>query len=146
MIKKLLQSIVVVFLFVSMVIALLVDESLSSGPANYYASAFEIVVYIYPLVAAFVVWEHNASRSLKGWSAVVGLVVTIALLAIGMSESYTTTGAINWRWFDGAVVSLYVFAFASSLSSAFGRILMLTWSLFRLLTARLKHRSMAIIG
>ena len=125
MFKKLLQAAAVVFLLTSFAVAVLSIETLGPRTNEYYNKAHTAFLLIYFFVAAVIVWEHNASRSLKYLSAGVGLIPIVALV-------YAT-------WFDGFVSRdlearadnilflLYIFVFVSSLASVVGRVLLLLW-------------------
>ena len=125
MFKKLLQAAAVVFLLTSFAVAVLSIETLGPRTNEYYNKAHTAFLLIYFFVAAVIVWEHNASRSLKYFSAGVGLIPIVALV-------YAT-------WFDGFVSRdlearadnilflLYIFVFVSSLASVVGRVLLLLW-------------------
>ena len=125
MFKKLLQAAAVVFLLTSFAVAVLSVEALGPRTNEYYNKAHTAFLLIYFFVAAVIVWEHNASRSLKYFSAGVGLIPIVALV-------YAT-------WFDGFVSRdlearadnilflLYIFVFVSSLASVVGRVLLLLW-------------------
>jgi hypothetical protein len=125
MFKKLLQAAAVVFLLTSFAVAVLSIETLGPRTNEYYNKAHTAFLLIYFFVAAVIVWEHNASRSLKYLSAGVGLIPIVALV-------YAT-------WFDGFVSRdlearadnilflLYIFVFVSSLASVVGRVFLLLW-------------------
>ena len=125
MFKKLLQAAAVVFLLTSFAVAVLSIETLGPRTNEYYNKAHTAFLLIYFFVAAVIVWEHNASKSLKYLSAGVGLIPIVALV-------YAT-------WFDGFVSRdlearadnilflLYIFVFVSSLASVVGRVLLLLW-------------------
>ena len=95
-------------------------------------------------VAAVIVWEHNASRSLKYLSADVGLIPIVALV-------YAT-------WFDGFVSRdlearadnilflLYIFVFVSSLASVAGRVLKMLWRLIYAVAVKVNGLSRAMAG
>ena len=123
MFKKLLQAAAVVFLLTSFAVAVLSVEALGPRTNEYYNKAHTAFLLIYFFVAAVIVWEHNASRSLKYLSAGVGLIPIVAL--------------VHATWFDGFVSRdlearadnilflLYIFVFVSSLASVAGRVLKL---------------------
>ena len=123
MFKKLLQAAAVVFLLTSFAVAVLSIETLGPRTNEYYNKAHTAFLLIYFFVAAVIVWEHNASRSLKYLSAGVGLIPIVAL--------------VHATWFDGFVSRdlearadnilflLYIFVFVSSLASVAGRVLKL---------------------
>ena len=127
MFKKLLQAAAVVFLLTSFAVAVLSIETLGPRTNEYYNKAHTAFLLIYFFVAAVIVWEHNASKSLKYLSAGVGLIPIVALV-------YAT-------WFDGFVSRdlearadnilflLYIFVFVSSLASAVMRVLKMLWRL-----------------
>ena len=129
MFKKLLQAAAVVFLLTSFAVAVLSIETLGPRTNEYYNKAHTAFLLIYFFVAAVIVWEHNASRSLKYLSAGVGLIPIVALV-------YAT-------WFDGFVSRdlearadnilflLYIFVFVSSLASVVGRVLKMLWRLLQ---------------
>ena len=123
MFKKLLQAAAVLFLVLSFAVAVLSVEALGPRTNEYYNKAHTAFLLIYFFVAAVIVWEHNASRSLKYLSAGVGLIPIVAL--------------VHATWFDGFVSRdlearadnilflLYIFVFVSSLASVAGRVLKL---------------------
>ena len=123
MFKKLLQAAAVVFLLTSFAVAVLSVETLGPRTNEDYNKAHTAFLLIYFFVAAVIVWEHNASRSLKYLSAGVGLIPIVAL--------------VHATWFDGFVSRdlearadnilflLYIFVFVSSLASVAGRVLKL---------------------
>ena len=78
MFKKLLQAAAVVFLLTSFAVAVLSIETLGPRANEYYNKAHTVFLLIYFFVAAVIVWEHNASRSLKYLSAGVGLIPIVA--------------------------------------------------------------------
>ena len=142
MIKKLLQFAAVTFLFVAVVIAFTSDESLSSGVTNYYSSAFMGFIFLYPMVAAVIVWEHSSSRNLKCWTAGAGFMFTLAFVwSIGV-ESFTSGDVA--KWIEQLALLLYFFVLSSSLSSVFVRLFMRAWRFLRFLAVKLKGFSRAL--
>jgi hypothetical protein len=142
MIKKLLQFAAVTFLFVAVVIAFTSDESLSSGVGDYYSSAFMTFIFLYPMVAAVIVWEHSSSRNLKCWTAGAGFMITLAFVwSIGL-ESFTSGDLA--KWIEQLALLLYFFVLSSSLSSVFVRLFMRAWGLLRFLAVKLKGFSRAL--
>jgi hypothetical protein len=142
MINKLLQFAVVTFLLVAVVIAFTSDESLSSGVGDYYSSAFMTFIFLYPMVAAVIVWEHISSRNLKCWSACAGLMVTLVFIWSIGSEPFTS-GDLE-RWIEQTILLLYFFVLSSCLSSVFVRFFIRALGLLRFLIVKLKVFSRAL--
>jgi hypothetical protein len=142
MIKKLLQFAAVTFLLVALVIAFTSDESLTSGVGDYYSGAFMGFIFLYPFVAAIIVWEHSTSRNLKCWSAGAGFMVTLAFIWSIGSEPFTTGDLA--RWIEQLALLSYFFVLSSSLCSVFVRLFMRAWGLLRFLAVKLKGFSRAL--
>jgi hypothetical protein len=127
MFKKLLQAAAVVFLLTSFAVAVLSVETLGPRTNEYYSKAHTAFLLIYFFVAAVIVWEHNASRSLKYLSAGVGLIPIVALVyAVGFDGFVSRD--LEARA-DNILFLLYIFVFVSSLASVVGRVLKLLWRL-----------------
>jgi hypothetical protein len=120
MFKKLLQAAAVVFLLTSFAVAVLSVETLGPRTNEYYSKAHTAFLLIYFLVAAVIVWEHNASRSLKYLSAGVGLIPIVALVYAAWFDGFVSRD-LEARA-DNILFLLYIFVFVSSLASVVGRI------------------------
>jgi uncharacterized membrane protein len=127
MFKKLLQAAAVVFLLTSFAVAVLSVETLGPRTNEYYNKAHTAFLLIYFFVAAVIVWEHNASRSLKYLSAVVGLIPIVALVYAAWFDGFASRD-LEARA-DNILFLLYIFVFVSSLASVAGRVLKLLWRL-----------------
>jgi hypothetical protein len=125
MFKKLLQAAAVVFLLTSFAVAVLSVETLGPRTNEYYNKAHTAFLLIYFFVAAVIVWEHNASRSLKYLSAGVGLIPIVALVYAAWFDGFVSRD-LEARA-DNILFLLYIFVFVSSLASVVGRILNLLW-------------------
>ncbi len=131
MIRKLLESAAVVFLVVSILIALLADESLYFGLGDYYSAAFMGCVLLYPLVAAVIVWDHNTSRTLKYCSAGFGFAIIATLVGVAGRSTFSETSPEALA--DGSLVLLYILVFVSSVTSVVGRFFVSAWRILRFL-------------
>ncbi len=127
MFKRLLQAAAVVFLFTSFAVAVLSVDALGQSTNEYYSKAHTALLLIYFFVAAVIVWEHNASRSLKYLSAGVGLFPIVALLCAAWLDGFSSRSLEAWA--DTVLMLLYLFVFVSSLASVVGRVLLLLWRL-----------------
>jgi hypothetical protein len=127
MFKKLLQAAAVVFLLMSFAVAALSVEALGPGPNEYYSKAHTAFLVVYFFVAAVIVWEHNASSSLKYLSAGVGLIPVVALVYAAWFDGFVSRD-LEAR-VDNILFLLYIFVFVSSLASVVGRVLKLLWRL-----------------
>jgi hypothetical protein len=127
MFKKLLQAAAVVFLLTSFAVAVLSVETLGPRTNEYYNKAHTAFLLIYFFVAAVIVWEHNASRSLKYLSAGVGLIPIVALVYAAWFDGFVSRD-LEARA-DNILFLLYIFVFVSSLASVAGRVLKLLWRL-----------------
>ena len=125
MFKKLLQAAAVVFLLTSFAVAVLSIETLGPRTNEYYNKAHTAFLLIYFFVAAVIVWEHNASRSLKYLSAGVGLIPIVALVYTAWFDGFVSRD-LEARA-DNILFLLYIFVFVSSLASVVGRVLLLLW-------------------
>ena len=125
MVKKLLQAAAVVFLLTSFAVAVLSIETLGPRTNEYYNKAHTAFLLIYFFVAAVIVWEHNASRSLKYLSAGVGLIPIVALFYAAWFDGFESRDPEAWA--DRVLMLLYLFVFVSSLASVVGRVLLLLW-------------------
>ena len=127
MVKKLLQAAAVVFLLTSFAVAVLSIETLGPRTNEYYNKAHTAFLLIYFFVAAVIVWEHNASRSLKYLSAGVGLIPIVALVYATWFDGFASRD-LEARA-DNMLFLLYIFVFVSSLASVAGRVLLMLWRL-----------------
>ena len=125
MFKKLLQAAAVVFLLTSFAVAVLSVETLGPRTNEYYNKAHTAFLLIYFFFAGVIVWEHNASRSLKYLSAGVGLIPIVALVYAAWFDGFVSRD-LEARA-DNILFLLYIFVFVSSLASVVGRVLNLLW-------------------
>jgi hypothetical protein len=140
MFKKLLQAAAVVFLLTSFAVAVLSVETLGPRTNEYYNKAHTAFLLIYFFVAAVIVWEHNASRSLKYLSAGIGLIPIVALVYATWFDGVSardprSTGLIN------ILMLLYIFVFVSSLASVVGRVLLLLWRVVHVMVVKVHDLS-----
>ena len=124
MFKKLLQFAGLTFLIISFGVAFFSDESLHKE--QIYSSGYVYLgfLFFYPLVAAIIVWEHNASRNLKYFAVITGLLGTLVLAWALFTDRTPTT-----RWVYVLIFLSYFFILTTSLSSVLARFLMLIWRL-----------------
>lgn len=124
MFKKLLQFAGLTFLIMSFGVAFFSDESLHKE--QIYSSGYVYLgfLFFYPLVAAIIVWEHNASRNLKYFAAITGLLGTLVLAWALFKDPTPTT-----RWDYVLIFFSYFFILTTSLSSLLARLSMKVWSL-----------------
>ena len=127
MFKKLLQAAAVVFLLTSFAVAVLSIETLGPRTNEYYNKAHTAFLLIYFFVAAVIGWEHNASRSLKYFSAGVGLIPIVALVYATWFDGFASRD-LEARA-DNILFLLYILVFVSSLASVVGRVLKMLWRL-----------------
>jgi hypothetical protein len=144
MFKKLLQAAAVVFLLTSFAVAVLSVETLGPRTNEYYNKAHTAFLLIYFFVAAVIVWEHNASRSLKYLSAGVGLIPIIALLCAAWLDGFSSRSLEAWA--DTVLMLLYLFVFVSSLASVVGRVLKMLWRLIHAVAVKVKGLGSAMAG
>jgi hypothetical protein len=140
--KKLLLAAVITFLSIAVCVAFYSDGSLAGARPYYLGDVVIYSIFIYPLSAAIVLWEHRSSRALKYWSAVTGLMMTILLVrSIGpvaaVSSDFKTYAEVLYR----LVVILSCFIFSSTLVSIAWRLSIRLISLLSYLTLKLKHLS-----
>jgi hypothetical protein len=126
MFKKLFQFAGLTFLIISFGVAFFSDESLNKE--QIYSSGYVYLgfLFFYPLIAAIIVWEHNASRNLKCFAAITGLLGTLALAWALLSDLSPTTPT---QWDYVLVFFPYFFIIATSLSSVLARFSILVWCL-----------------
>lgn len=126
MFKKLLQFAGLTFLIVSFGVAFFSDESLHKEQIYSSSDVYLGFLFFYPVVAAIIVWEHNASRNLKNFAAITGLLGTLAFAWSLLSDLPPTTPT---RWDYVLVFFSYFFILVTSLSSVLARFSMLVWRL-----------------
>jgi hypothetical protein len=124
MFKKLFQFAGLTFLIISFGVAFFSDESLHKE--QIYSSGYVYLgfLFFYPLIAAIIVWEHNASRNLKYFAAITGFLGTLVLAWALFTDPTPTT-----RWDYVLIFFSYFFILTTSLSSVLARFLMLIWRL-----------------
>ena len=136
--KKLLLAAVITFLSMAVGVAFYSDGSLAGARPFYFGNVVIYSIFIYPLSAAIVVWEHRSSRMLKYCSAGVGLIISLILVwsmepVASMSFDFKTSAAV----IDRLVLILSCFIFSSLLISIIGRLSIRLWKLFRNLSLKL---------
>jgi hypothetical protein len=144
MFKKLLQAAAVVFLLTSFAVAVLSVETLGPRTNEYYNKAHTAFLLIYFFVAAVIVWEHNASRSLKYLSAGVGLIPIVALVYAAWFDGFVSRD-LEARA-DNILFLLYIFVFVSSLASVAGRALLLLWRLLQSVVVKVNGLGRALLN
>ena len=144
MFKKLLQAAAVVFLLTSFAVAVLSVETLGPRTNEYYSKAHTAFLLIYFFVAAVIVWEHNASRSLKYLSAGVGLIPIVALVYAAWFDGFVSRD-LEARA-DNILFLLYIFVFVSSLASVAGRLLKLMWRLIHAVAVKVNGLGRALVN
>ena len=116
MLKKLLQSAILVFLLMYAVVAIFLYDAPAFGWSNFFLFVLMGFVFVYPVAAAIIVWNHNSSKKLKYFSAVAGLIVSLVYaLTLGSMSQF--------------IFLTYFFIIATSLSSVSARFSMLLWRL-----------------
>lgn len=139
MFKKLLQWAAVVFLILSFIVAVMADAPLASGGNRYYSDTLLGFTFIYPMVAAVILWEHGSSLNLKYLSAGVGFIATLVLIyALGFNAF---VGKDLAKWIEILGLTLYFFVFVSSFTAIVGRFLKLLWRLIHALTVKVNSLS-----
>lgn len=133
--KKLLLAAVTTFLLITLIVALDSEDSLAAGRHYYFGTVMTAFIYLCPVLIALVVWEHNSSRSLRYFSAGVGLIATLVLvwfLKIDVLKA------------EQVLILLYVFFLISGFSSALCRLSVRLLRLVRYLALRLKTLGRAL--
>ena len=116
MLKKLLQSAILIFLLTYMVVAIFLYDAPAFGWSNFFLFVLMGFVFVYPVAAAIIVWKHNSSKKLKYLSAVAGLIASLVYaLTLGSMSQF--------------IFLTYFFIIATSLSSVSARLSMLLWRL-----------------
>ena len=111
--KKLLLAAVMTFLVMALGVALDSEDSLAFGRRDYFGIVMTGCVGLYPLLIAFVLWEHRSSRNARCFSVSVGLLATLALV---------WSLEINvFRAVEPVLILLYIFILISGFSSVFWR-------------------------
>lgn len=114
MFKKLLQSAILIFLLMYVGVAVFLYDAPAFGWSNFILFVLMGFVFIYPVVAATIVWNHNSSKKLKYVSAAAGLIASLVYaLTLGSMSQF--------------IFLTYFFIIATSLSSVSARFLMLVW-------------------
>jgi hypothetical protein len=126
MFKKLLQSAILIFLLMYAVVAIFLYDATAFGWSNFFLFVLMGFVFVYPIAAAIIVWNHNSSIKLKYFSAAAGLIASLAYI--------WTLGSMSQF-----VFLTYFFIIATSLSSASARFSMLLWRLLGFL----RHHAIA---
>jgi hypothetical protein len=142
MFKKLLQAAAVVFLLTSFSVAVLADAPLASGGNRYYSDTLLGFTFIYPMVAAVILWEHGSSLNLKYLSAGVGFIATLVLVhALGFNAF---VGKDLAKWIEILGLTVYFFVFVSSFTAIAGRVLKLVWRLIQATVVKVNSLSRTI--
>ncbi|MEI8403149.1 MAG: hypothetical protein WCG12_20285 [Alcaligenaceae bacterium] len=128
--KKFLLAAVSTFLLIALIVALDSEESLASGRLKDFGTVMMEFIFVYPLLIAFVVWEHESSRSLRCFSASVGLVVILAMVWFFKINVFNAAGPV--------LVLLYIFILVSGVSSVFWRLSTRLWGWLCYLALKLK--------
>jgi hypothetical protein len=116
MVKKLLQSAILIFLLMCIGVAIFLYDAPAFGWSNYFVFVLMGFVFVYPVATAIIVWNHNSSKKQKYFSAVTGLIASLAyILMLGSVSQF--------------VFFTYFFIIATSLSSVLARFSMLLWRL-----------------
>jgi hypothetical protein len=116
MFKKLLQSAILIFLLMYAVVAIFLYDATAFGWSNFFLFVLMGFVFVYPIAAAIIVWNHNSSLKLKYSSALAGLIASLVYaLTLGSMSQF--------------IFLTYFFIIATSLSSASARFSMLLWRL-----------------
>lgn len=116
MFKKLLQSGVLIFLLMYTAVAIFLYDAPAFGWSNFFLFVLVGFVFVYPITAAIIVWNHNSSKNLKYISAAAGLIASLAYI--------WTLGSMSQF-----VFLAYFFIIATSLSSVLARLSMKIWRL-----------------
>jgi hypothetical protein len=120
MFKKLLQSAILIFLLMYAAVAIFLYDAPAFGWSNFFLFVLMGFVFVYPIAAAIIVWNHNSSIKLKYFSALAGLIASLVYaLTLGSMSQF--------------IFLTYFFIIATSLSSASARFSMLLWRLLGLL-------------
>ena len=116
MFKKLLQFAILIFLLMYSAVAIFLYDAPAFGWSNFFLFVLMGFVFVYPIAAAIIVWNHNSSKNLKYFSAAAGLIASLAYI--------WTLGSMSQF-----VFLTYFFIIATSLSSVLARFSMLAWRL-----------------
>jgi hypothetical protein len=128
--KKLLLAAAVTFILMALGVALDSEDSLAVGRRDYFGVVITEFISLYPLLIAFVLWEHRSTRNSRYFSAGVGLVATLAIVWSFKIDVFKAV--------EPVLILLYFFILVSGFSSALWRFGIWLWRVFRYLTLELQ--------
>jgi hypothetical protein len=128
--EKLLLAATVTFILMALGVALDSEDSLAAGRRDYFGIVITDFISLYPLLIAFVLWEHRSTRNSRYFSASVGLVATLAIVWSFKIDVFKAV--------EPVLILLYFFTLVSGFSSALWRFGIWLWRVFRYLTLKLQ--------
>jgi hypothetical protein len=115
-------------------------------PRGFPVVMFEVTMlfaFVYPIIAAAIVWFCESSVRLKRWSMAIGFALSLVLLVFLFWEFASTTGKFR----DYLVLTgfwAYGFIVSTGLSALTGRLSIRLWTSFRYVSLKLKNLSRAL--
>lgn len=115
-------------------------------PRGFPVVMFEVTVlfaFVYPIIAAAIVWFCESSVRLKRWSMAIGFALSLVLIVFPFWDWASATDKLR----DYLVLTgfwAYSFIVSTGLSALTGRLSIRLWTSFRYVSLKLKNLSRAL--